>query len=235
MMAIIRRDFRSYFSSPIAYVLIGLFICIMSLFFVDSLNAGVAYFTSNFISSMSFMLLFIVPILTMRTFAEDKKSGTEVLLLTSPVRLSQVVLGKYLAATGVFLVLPAASLVFPLVLLIYGEPDGASLFGSYLGFVLLGMVFTSVGIFASSLTENQIVAAIISFVSLFTLTSFSYIGSYMGGFIGKLLNRLSFMDKYYEFSAGIIDITSIIFMLSFVVVLVFLTYRKLERRRWSKG
>src|SRR5690606_17768567 len=120
---------------------------IMSLFFVDSLNAGVAYFTSNFISSMSFMLLFIVPILTMRTFAEDKKSGTEVLLLTSPVRLSQVVLGKYLAATGVFLVLTAASLVFPLVLLIYGKPDGATLFSSYLGFALLGMVFTSVGIF----------------------------------------------------------------------------------------
>ena len=132
--------------------------------FVDSLNAGVAYFTSNF-TQHSFMLLFIVPILTMRTFAEDKKSGTEVLLLTSPVRLSQVVLGKYLAATGVFLVLTAASLVFPLVLLIYGKPDGATLFSSYLGFVLLGMVFTSVGIFASSLTENQIVAAIISFVS----------------------------------------------------------------------
>ncbi|HOK42728.1 MAG TPA: ABC transporter permease [Thermoclostridium caenicola] len=235
MLAILRRDFRSYFNSPIAYVLIGLFICIMSLFFVDSLNAGVANFSSNFISSMSFMLLFIVPILTMRSFSEDKKSGTEVLLLTSPVRLSQVVLGKYLAATAVFLVLTAVSLIFPLVLLIYGKPDGATLFSAYLGFILLGMVFISVGVFASSLTENQIVAAIITFVSLFTLTSFSYIGSYVGGLVGKVLNWLAFMEKYYEFSAGIIDITSIIFMLSFAVVFVFLTVRILERKRWSQG
>lgn len=235
MLAIIKRDFQSYFNSPIAYVLIGLFICIMSLFFMDSLNAGVAYFSSSFISNMSFMLLFVVPILTMRSFSEDKKSGTEVLLLTSPVRLSQVVLGKYLAATGVFLVLTVASLVFPLVLLIYGKPDGATLFSSYLGFILLGMVFISVGVFASSLTENQIVAAIISFVSLFTLTSFDYIGSYVGGFVGKLLNWLSFMERYYDFSAGIIDITSIIFMLSFAVVFVFLTIMILERKRWSQG
>jgi len=235
MLAILRRDFRSNFNSPIAYVLIGLFICIMSLFFVDSLNAGVANFSSSFISSMSFLLLFIVPILTMRAFSEDKKSGTEVLLLTSPVRLYQVVLGKYLAATAVFLVLTAVSLVFPLVLLIYGKPDGATLFSAYLGFILLGMVFIAVGVFASSLTENQIVAAIISFVSLFTLTSFSYIGSYVGGFVGKVLNWLSFMERYYEFSAGIIDITSIIFMLSFAVVFVFLTIRILERKRWSQG
>jgi len=235
MLAIINRDFRSYFNSPIAYVLIGLFISILSLFFVDSLNAGIASFSRNFTNSMSFLLLFIVPLLTMRAFAEDKKSGTEVLLLTSPVRLYQVVLGKYLAAVSVFLVLTAASLVFPLVLLVYGKPDGATLFSSYLGFVLLGMVFISVGIFASSLTENQIVAAIISFVSLFALTSISFIANYVGGFVGKVLDWLSFMGKYYEFSAGIIDITSIVFMLSFAVVFVFLTIRVLERKRWSQG
>lgn len=235
MLAIIKRDFRSYFNSPIAYVLIGLFICIMSLFFVDSLNAGIASFTTNFISSMSYLLLFIVPILTMRSFAEDKKSGTEVLLMTSPVRVYQVVLGKYLAATAVFLVMAVVSLVFPLVLLIYGKPDGATLFSSYLGFVLLGMVFISVGIFASSLTENQIVAAIISFVSLFALTSISFIGNYVGGFVGKVLDQLSFIERYYELYYGIIDITSIIFMLSFAAVFVFLTVRILERKRWSQG
>lgn len=235
MLAIIRRDFRSYFNSPIAYVLIGLFVCIMSLFFIDSLNEGIASFSSNFISSMSFLQLFIVPLLTMRSFAEDKKTGTEVLLLTSPVRLYQVVLGKFLAATAVFLVMTVVSLVFPLVLLIYGKPDGATLFSAYLGFVLLGMVFISVGIFASSLTENQIVAAIISFVSLFVITSFSYIGRYVGGFLGTLLDKLSIMHKYYEFYYGIIDITSIIFMLSFAAVFIFLTVRILERRRWSQG
>ena len=235
MLAIIKRDFRSYFIPPIAYVLIGLFICIMSLYFVDSLNAGIASFSSRFISSMSYTLLIIVPILTMRTFAEDKKSGTEVLLLTSPVKLYQVVIGKYLAATCVFLVLAAASLVFPLVLLVYGKPDGATLFSSYLGFILLGMVFISVGVFASSLTENQIVSAIISFVSIFILAHISYIGNYVGGVAGKVLSQISFMERYGEFTTGIIDITSIIFMLSFVVVFVFLTYRILERRRWSQG
>jgi ABC-2 type transporter. len=235
MHAIIKRDLRSYFNSPIAYVLIGLFVCIMSLFFVESLGEGIASFSSNFISSMSYLQLFIVPLLTMRSFAEEKKSGTEVLLLTSPVRLYQVVLGKFFAATLVFLIMTGVSLVFPLVLLIYGKPDGATLFSAYLGFLLLGMVFISVGIFASSLTENQIVAAIISFVSLFMLTSFSFIGSYVGGSFGTLMDKLSIINRYYEFYYGIIDITSIIFMLSFTAVFIFLTVRILERRRWSQG
>lgn len=235
MYAILKRDFRSYFTSPIAYVLIGLFICILSIFFMDSLSSGVADLSGNFVSSMSFLLILIVPLLTMRSVAEERKSGTEVLLLTSPVRPSDVVIGKFLASFGVFMVMTAASLVFPLVLWIYGTPEGIKLFSAYLGFVLLGFVFISIGIFASSLTENQIVAAIITFVTLFGLTALSFVGQYVGGFVGKVLVWISFMERYYEFSTGIIDVTSIIFMLSYAIVFVFLTVRVIERKRWGKG
>lgn len=235
MLAILKRDFRSYFTSPIAYVLIGLFVCILSIFFMDSLSSGYADLSGSFISSMSFLLLFIVPLITMRSIAEDKRNGTEVLLLTSPTRLSEVVIGKFLAAFSVFLVMTAASLVFPLVLWIYGTPEGIKLFSAYLGFILLGFVFISIGVFASSVTENQIVAAIITFVILFGLTAISFLGNYIGGLVGHILIWISFMDRYYEFSSGIIDITSIIFLLSYAVVFIFLTIRVLERKRWGQG
>ncbi len=235
MYAVLKRDFRSYFNSPIAYVLIGLYLFILSLFFADSVNYGVADFSSSFISSMSFLLLFIVPLLTMRTLAEDKKAGTEVLLLTSPTRISQIVIGKFLASFSVFLVMTATTFIFPLILILFGQPEESTILSSYLGFILLGAVYISVGVFASSLTENQIVAAIISFVSLFALTSIEFVASYVGGFIGKILNWLSVMDRYYDFSTGIIDLTSLIFMISIAGVFLFLTMRVLERKRWSQG
>jgi len=233
MFAVFKRDFRSYFNSPIAYVLIGLFICILSIFFMQSLNEGVANFSGGFIHTMSFVLICIIPILTMRSVSEDKKSGTEILLLTSPTRVSEVVVGKYLAAFSVFLVMTAATMIFPIVLWIYGSPEGAKLFSSYLGFILLGSVFIAVGVFASSLTENQIVAAIISFVILMGLWALSFV--YIGGFIGNIVTWISVMMRYYDFTNGIIDLTSIVFMISFAFVFIFLTVRVIERKRWSQG
>lgn len=235
MFAVLKRDFRSYFSSPIAYVLIGLFLSILSIYFMSSLSQGVANFSSGFVNTMSFILIFIVPILTMRIIAEDRKNGTEILLLTSPTRISEIVLGKYLAVFSVFLVMTATTLVFPLVLWIYGSPEGAALFSSYLGFILLGAVYVAIGVFASSLTENQIVAAIISLVSLFVLYALSFVASFIGGFIYTILTWLSVMERYYDFTNGIIDLTSIVFMLSFAIVFIFLTVRVIERKRWSQG
>lgn len=239
MFAVFKRDFRSYFSSPIAYVIIGLFFFILSLFFIQtSLNTEVASFSSQFISTMSFMLLFIVPILTMRAIAEDRKSGTEVLLLTSPKSVTSVVVGKFLAAYGVFSVMTAVTFIFPIVLLIFGRPEGATIFSAYLGFFLIGAVYVSIGVFASSITENQIVAAIISFVSIFALMfAIDFTAYYLGGnkIVGKVLTWLSITDRYNKFGMGIIDLTSIIFLLSFTVVFIFLTVRIIERKRWSKG
>jgi ABC-2 type transport system permease protein len=234
MLAIMKRDFRAYFTSPIAYVLTGLFVMILTLFFMDGLRDNYAVMDGVF-SAMSFLVVIVTPLITMRSFAEDKKSGTEILLLTSPTNLPKIVLGKYFASLSVFMVMVGATLVFPLVLWIYGTPEGSKLFSAYVGFVLLGAVYVAIGVFMSSLTENQIVAAIITFVTLFGLTALTFIGSILGGLIGNIFIWISFMDRYYEFSSGIIDVTSIIFMLSYAVIFLFLTVRILERRRWGKG
>ncbi|NLM74266.1 MAG: ABC transporter permease [Clostridiaceae bacterium] len=235
MFAIMKRDFRSYFNSPIAYVMIGLFMFIVSFFFNDYLAYGSSDIMSGVISNMSFILLFFVPIMTMRSMAEDKKNGTEVLLLTSPVRVTEIVIGKYLALMGVFLIMTLFTLIFPLILIIFGSPDLALIFSSYLGFILYGAVFVSVGLFASSLTENQIVAAVIGFVSMFTLYAIKFLASFFTGFLYDVFTWLSLNARYNDFMTGIIDLTSIVFMLSFVAVFIFLTVRVTERKRWSQG
>jgi len=235
MFAIMKRDFRSYFNSPIAYVMIGLFMFIVSFFFNDYLAYGSSDIMSGVISNMSFILLFFVPIMTMRSMAEDKKNGTEVLLLTSPVRVTEIVIGKYLALMGVFLIMTLFTLIFPLILIIFGSPDLALIFSSYLGFILYGAVFVSVGLFASSLTENQIVAAVIGFVSMFTLYAIKFLAGFFTGFLYDVFTWLSLNARYNDFMTGIIDLTSIVFMLSFVAVFIFLTVRVTERKRWSQG
>lgn len=235
MLAIMKRDFRSYFNSPIAYVLIGLFMLLLGLFFNSLIGYGISDIMSEFVASMSSLLLLIIPILTMRSMAEDKKNGTEVLLLTSPVRVTEIVLGKFLASFGVFLVMTAASLIFPLITIIVGKPDIMLIISSYLGYILIGAVFVSLGIFASSLTENQIVASIISLVSIFLIQNIGYLASFFSGFLNKAFLWLSISNRYVDFNKGIIDLTSIVFMISYAAVFILLTVRIIEHKRWSQG
>ena len=234
MLAIMKRDFRSYFNSPIAYVLIGLFVFIMSIMFMGTVQGGSADFTNGF-ASMNTLLLFILPILCMRAFTEDKKQGTEVLLLTSPNSLTSIVAGKFLAVYGVFLVMTAITFVYPLVLFVFGKPEGLIILSSYVGFLIYGAVAVAMCVFASSLTENQIVSAVIGFVMLFLLMVIDYLASLTGGVVGKVLTWLSLNERYQQFSQGIFDVTSIVFMLSFVAAFGYFTIRVLERKRWSQG
>jgi ABC-2 type transport system permease protein len=234
MLAIMKRDFRSYFNSPIAYVLIGLFVFIMSIMFMGTVQGGSADFTNGF-ASMNTLLLFILPILCMRAFTEDKKQGTEVLLLTSPNSLTSIVAGKFLAVYGVFLVMTAITFVYPLVLFVFGKPEGMTILSSYAGFLIYGAVAVAMCVFASSLTENQIVSAVIGFVMLFLLMVIDYLASLTGGVVGQVLTWLSLNERYQQFSQGIFDVTSIVFMLSFVAAFGYFTIRVLERKRWSQG
>lgn len=235
MFAIMKRDFKSYFNSPIAYVIIGLFMLVLGIFFTRNLSYGASDFMGSFVGMMSFLLLFFIPILTMRTVSEDKKNGTEVLLLTSPTKNTEVVLGKFLAAYSVFLIMTAFTFVFPLILMILGKPDVGLIACSYLGFLLYGAVFVAVGVFASSLTENQIVAAVISFVSLLLLYVLELVASYFSGFMNKAILWLSISKRYSDFGQGILDFTSIVFMLSIVAIFIYFTVRIIERKRWSQG
>jgi len=235
MAAIFWKEVKSYFYSPIAYVLIGLFTILTSIFFtfgnLFSQNANLNGILSNSI----YFLSFILPILTMKIIAEDKKNGTDVLLFTSPVSLASVVIGKFLASYFVFLVLTGISFVYPIVILAFGGQITPVMVCGYLGFLLLGAAFISVGVFASSLTESQVVAAIIGIVSLFIMIMAGGISTAVGGTIGKILGWFSLLTRYDDFNNGILNLSPIIYYLSFIVVFLFLTVRVIEKRRWSQG
>lgn len=235
MYAIFKKEIRSYFTSPIAYVLIGLFMLLTSIFFfLGNLASGYADFSST-LGTMGFILIFIIPVLTMRIIAEDRKNGTEVLLLTSPSNLSDIVIGKFLAVFTVFLVITVLSFIYPIILMAFGGQLTTQLVGGYIGFLLLGASFISVGILASSLTENQVVAVVISFVSLLIMWIIDSLAGFVGGFVAKILNWFSLLSRYEDFSKGILSLSPIVYYLSFIAVFLFITIRVIEKRRWSQG
>lgn len=234
MAAIFWKEVKSYFYSPIAYILIGFFTLLTSLFFTPNLMQRSGDF-NGVLSNMGFFLVFIIPILTMRILAEDRKNGTEVLLVTSPVNLFSIVVGKFLAAYSVFLVITIISLIYPLSMLAFGGQITAPLVGGYIGFLLLGGAFISVGIFASSLTENQVVAVVIGFVCLLIMWVADGLGGVLGGIWAKVLGWFSLISRYGDFNRGILGLSPVIYYLSFTAVFLFLTVRIIERRRWSQG
>lgn len=233
MYAIFKREVKAYFYSPIAYILIGMFIFISSIFFLQNLFGQVGDFTGN-LSSMMFLMIIIVPVLTMRTLAEDRKSGNEVLLITSPVSLTGIIVGKYLAALFVFLVMTVITFIYPLILIAFGSSLTAQLVGGYLGFILLGAACISVGVFASSLTENQIIAAVISVIGLLTMWVIDFVARFTGGIVSKVLNWFSLASRYDDFGRGVLSLSPIIYYISFSAVFIFLTIRVIDRRRWSQ-
>lgn len=232
MLAIFKREIRAYFYSPIAYILIGLFMFLASFAFRENLRGMYADFNGN-LSFLAIVLVFLIPILTMRMLAEDRKSGTEVLLVTSPANLTSIVLGKYFAALFVFLVMTVLTFIYPIILFIFGKPALPQMLGAYLGFILLGATFIAVGMFASSLTENQIIAAVIGMVSLLFMVLLRGMAETFGGITSKVLNWFSLLSRYDDFTRGILDVGPIVYYISFTAVFIFLTIRVIEKRRWS--
>jgi ABC-2 type transport system permease protein len=234
MAAIFWKEVKSYFYSPMAYILIGLFILLTSIFFLPYLRYGYGLF-NDVLSTMGFILLVIVPVLTMRILAEDRKHGTEVLLITSPVNITSVVVGKFLAVYFVFLIMTALTFIYPIVQLAFGAKFTVQLIGGYIGFLLLGATYIAVGVFASSLTENQVIAVIISYVSLLIMWLADYVSNLVGGFASKVLNWFSILSRYDDFNRGILGLSPVVYYLSFTAVFLFLTVRVIEKRRWSQG
>lgn len=234
MSAIFWKEVKSYFYSPMAYILIGLFLLLTSIFFYPNLVYASGDFNGT-LSSMGFILLFIIPVLTMRILAEDRKNGTEVLLITSPASITSMVVGKFLAVCFVFAVLTALTFIYPIILLAFGGTFTVQLVGGYIGFLLLGATFISIGVFASSLTENQVIAVVISFVSLLIMWLAGSLTSMVGGIASKVLGWFSLMSRYEDFNRGILGLSPVVYYLSFMAVFLFLTIRVIEKRRWSQG
>lgn len=234
MLAIFKKEFKSYFTSPTVYVMMGLFVFISSVLFYVNLMSQTSDYNFNF-SYMSIVLIIIIPILTMKTLADERKSGTEVLLITSPTSLSNIVVGKYLATVSVFFIMTAITFVYPLILSAYGEPSVPEIVGGYVGFILLGASFIAFGVFASSITESQIIAAIVGVVGLLFMWLLQGIAPAFGGITTKILNWFSLYSRTEDFFSGMLSLGPVVYYLSFSAVFIFLTIRVIEKRRWSKG
>ena len=227
MLSVIKKEFKSYFLSPVGYVFIGLFLLMFSIFFhTDVVQYGSTNFEYIFYSGAT-ILTFIVPILTMRTFAEERKNGTEVLLLTSPRSITSIVLGKFLAATFVVLISTFLTLIYYIILKFFGKPEFASSIIAIIGFSLLAIAYVSFGMFASSITENQVIAAIVS-VGFFILT-------WLLPDVFSAFSDFSLIDAFgSSFLSGTISIANLVLLVSFTVMCLIFTIMVLQRRKLVK-
>lgn len=234
MGAVFRRELKSYFVTPIGYVFLAAFYAYAGLmFYVTGISEGKVRMDLLF-SSLVIVLVVIVPILTMRTMAEERRSKTDQCLLTSPVSIGGIVAGKFLAAFTVYLAAISITVVIALVASIYASPDWKVVLGNLIGLALIGAAYISIGIFCSSCTESQSVAAVFGFGVLMCTTFISSIASQLPfEFLTKLADKVSFAERYYTFTYGIFDISNVLFFVSAAFVFLFLTVRVVEKRRYS--
>jgi ABC-2 type transport system permease protein len=249
MRAILNRELHAYFYSPIAYVFLTVLASFFGLFFMlfNILPTRVDYgFTiqtvpasANFeivLQQMILILLFVLPLLTMRLISEERRHKTDQLLLTSPISTTEIVLAKYFSALMVFALSLGISLLYPLILTIIAEPDLRILLAVYLGFFLLGSTFIAIGVFASSLTENQGIAGILGFFFILGMWLIQFVGDNVkNDLLKKILHGVSLLKRFNGFSVGIITISPVVYYLSIIMVFLFLTIRTIEKRRWSEG
>ena len=223
MFAVIKKEFKSYFYSPVGYVFIGLFLIMFSIFFyVDVFKYQSTNFEYIFYSGAT-ILTFIVPILTMRAIAEERKTGTEQLLLTSPLSITKVVLGKFIAATLIVVITEICTFLYFGILCYFGTPHITTALVTLLGFLLLAMSYISFGILASSITENQIIAGVIT-IGFFILTWFLPQFS-------SIFTNFSLINMFSKFPTGQIDIADTVTFVTFTISCILLTIIVMQRRK----
>ena len=241
MLIIAKREFRSYFDSPIAYIVICLSFFALGLMFFF-LNGGFwqldrASISRLFESTPMGLSFLVVPVVTMRLLAEERRSGTLEMLITLPVKDSDVVIGKYLGALGLVLVLVLSTLAYPLVMFWrpwnLGPIDGGPIASGYFGMVLFSCAAVAVGLLISALTESQAVAFFITFFVLGALWLFGDLASKAGGTLAIVLNYVSFQSRLNNFWRGLIDSRDVVFFLSVTVLSLMVAFRALERRKWA--
>lgn len=233
MFAILKREMQNYFTSPIGYIFLAVFYFFAGMFFSSVLYSNTTDITYVF-SSLLTVLIFLIPLLTMRSMSEDKKQKTDQLLLTSPLNLTGLVVGKFLAAFLMYCIALAVTVVYALILATFAAPEWTVVVGNIFGALILGAALISIGVFISSLTENQLIAAVGSFaVMMFIMMIDGFASLIPVDFISNIILSLSFMSRYEDFVAGILNISNVLFFVSIAVVFIFLTVRVLEKRRWS--
>lgn len=230
--AIARRELMSYYKSFLFYVVTAAFLVITGYFFAVSVALSHSSQVSQVFPTMYTILLLISPVLTMRLLAEEQRTGTIELLLTSPVRDTELVVGKFLAALGLLASMLLLTGFYPLLLAMYGRPDRAGLIGGYVGALLFGGLAIAVGLFTSSLSANQIVAAVLSFAILLLLWVIDAVSSLFGGGVGNVASYLAVYTHFTNMTQGVIDTKDVVYFLTVILGALFLTARSVETRRW---
>jgi ABC-2 type transport system permease protein len=248
-LAIAGKELRSYFASPIGWVICGLFLLIFGYFF----DTYVEYFLSSslrqlagggapmnvnislirpLLSNATVIVLFVLPSITMRTYSEEKRSGTIELLLTSPLTDWEIIVGKFLGAMGLYATMLLGTMLYMAVLFAYGQPEWKPLVAGYLGLLLIGGAFISMGLFISSLTKNQIVAGVGTFVAGLMFWIINWMSDNASPAVAAVLNYLSITQHFDDFAKGVIATDHVIYYLSFIAFGLFLTAKSVDSERW---
>ena len=234
MLAVMKRELLSYFTSPLGYVFVAVFYLFSGVFlYLFTLYSQTTDMSSVYIG-MFFVMMIMVPILTMRLMAEENKQKTDQLLLTSPVSLTRLVLGKFLSAFSVLAICVLIFVVYGMVLSSFAAVNWAVIWGNIVGMLLIGALYVSSGLFISTLTENQMIAAVGSIgLNIAFILVDSFAAAMPVKFLQDVLYSLSFYSRYNEFTLGIFSLSNVFFFVSVAFVFLFLTVRVLERRRWA--
>jgi ABC-2 type transport system permease protein len=251
ILAMMKKEIGAYFSSPIAYVVISGFLLLVGYFFyslvwwfnaqamqmaqnpyyAQQININEMVFSPLF-HNMSIILILVAPLLTMRLLAEEKKNGTDELLYTSPLSVGQIILGKYFAALVMLAAMLGLTALLSIFAFAFGNPEIAPWLTGYLGLFLMGATFIAIGLFFSSLTENQIVAAFLTFVTLLLFLVLTWVASSGSGTWQSVLSYLSFSQHFEDLTRGILDTKDVVYYLSFSFFGLFLAHSVIQSRRW---
>lgn len=232
MAAIYKKEMRSYLTSPIGYVYLAAFFAISGYYFFATCLVGNMNDLSYLFGSLFTIVFFITPMLTMRLFSEERKNKTEQVLVTSPIRYTGIVVGKFFACITMFGLGLCITLVYALVLSTFQRPDFPVFWGHFIGMLLLGGAISAIGIFISAQTENQIIAVIGTMATgLFLILIDSFTSMTTNNSIIAFLNAVSFSYRYNNFTSGLLNISDVVFFFSIILLFLFLTVRSMERRR----
>lgn len=234
MLAVFKRDLKAYFTSPLGYVFIAAFLAVMNAFFyIYNVDQAYSQLSSVF-NFMVYTLIFVTPLLTMRLFSEEFKQKTDQLLLTSPVKVRSIVFGKFLAALAIFAIALAVTLLYVVIIASHGQPNVRELLANYFAIFCVAAAFISIGVFISSLTENQLVSAVLTlavFLILYLIDTSGF--GAQSAFLNNLLYSISLFVRYTTISNGVLALSDLVFYVSVAAIFIFATTRVIEKKRWS--
>lgn len=227
-----KKELRSYAVSPLAYVFLGTFLLLSGLFFYLGISLTGEASLRVLLANLAVTQLFVLPMLTMRHFAEERRQGTLELLLTAPVPLSSIVVGKWLASLTLCAMMLAGTAVFPVVLAYYGDPDWGVIACSYLGLFAVSCAFSAAGLFASSLTDDQVAAGLLGIVILLPFWLVHQADALLPEGAAAAVQRFGVLRHLDSFERGVLDSADVLYFAAFTFIFLFLTFRSLESRRW---